>query len=121
MIKVRLVETDVLWLQEQEARRRLPFIQVLGAESIADLMTKNLTAGVIKGYLTKMKLRYAEGRSDIAQQLHGVSGASRCRLSLKGRSENNEVLGLGGHTSCNNSARTPCNNFMCAVRCFDVE
>ena len=81
--KVRHIETDVLRLQEQEARRILPLTKVAGAESIADLMTKNLSAGVIQGHLTKIKLRYAEGRSAIAQQLHSFSGADRCGLSGK--------------------------------------
>ena len=59
--KVRHIETDVLWLQEQEARRILPLTKVLGTETLADLMTKNLTAGAIQAYCTKRKLRYAEG------------------------------------------------------------
>ena len=57
-------------------------------------MTENQTAGVIQGYLTKMKLRYAEGRSDIAQLLHSFNGLNRCGVSGKGRSAQNEVLGL---------------------------
>ena len=91
--KVRHIETDVLWLQEQEARWTLPLNQSIGTESIADLMTKNSTAGMIQGYLTKTKLRYAEGRSDIAQHLQRFTGFDRCRLSGKGQSEHHEVLG----------------------------
>ena len=89
-------------------------------------MTKNLTAGVIRGYLRKMKLRYAEGRSDIAQQLNSFSGADRCGMSRKGRLEKEEVVGLEARTSCNNfmcdnTARISCNNFMCACCCLNVD
>ena len=59
--KVWHMEADVLWLQEQEARRTLPRIKFVETDNIADLITNNRTASVIRGYLTKMKLRYAEG------------------------------------------------------------
>ena len=61
-------DPDALWILEQEARQRLPLPKVLEAERIADHMTKDLTASVIPGYSTKMKIIYASGRSDIAQQ-----------------------------------------------------
>ena len=40
------IDTDVLWLQEQAARR---LYKVLGTEIVSDLMTKNMTAGIILG------------------------------------------------------------------------
>ena len=39
--KVRHVEVDVCWIQEQQARARLPLIKVDGSKNPADLMTKN--------------------------------------------------------------------------------
>ena len=48
--KVRYIDTDVLWLQEQQARRVLPLTKVFGTENISDLMTENLTASDINGY-----------------------------------------------------------------------
>ena len=40
--KVRHVEVDVLWIQEQQARVRLPPVKVDGSRNPADLMTNNL-------------------------------------------------------------------------------
>ena len=73
-----------------------------------------------------MKLRYAEGRSDIAQQLHSFSGADRCGLRGQGRLEKEEVVGLEARTSCNNficenTAWTSCHNFLCACCCLNVD
>ena len=45
--KVRHVEVDVLWIQEQQARSRLPLVKVLGTLNPADLMTKHLPRAVI--------------------------------------------------------------------------
>ena len=70
--KLRHIELDILWLQEQEARKLLPLNKVLGTDNIADLMTKNLTAAVIDRYVGMMGMRFAEGRSKIAQELHSV-------------------------------------------------
>ena len=50
----------------------LPLNKVLGTDNIADLMTKNLTAAVIDRYVGMMGMRFAEGRSKIAQELHSV-------------------------------------------------
>ena len=70
--KVRHIDTDVLRMQERAARRLLPLYKVLGTENVSDLMTKNMTAATLLGYLQRMGLEYVEGRSDIAQQLHAV-------------------------------------------------
>ena len=48
--KVRHIDTDVLWLQEQAARRQLPLYKVLGTENVSDLMTKKMTAATVLGY-----------------------------------------------------------------------
>ena len=50
----------------------LPLYEVLGTENVSDLMTKNMTAATILGYLQRMGLEYIEGRSDIAPKLHAV-------------------------------------------------
>ena len=78
-----------------------------------------------------MRLRYAEGGSDLAQQLHSFSGLDRCGVSWKGRPDRNEVLGSdcgaswkgrpGNHEVLGLGAQTSRNNFMCAVRCFNAE
>ena len=53
-----------------------PLYKVLGTENVSDLMTKNMTAATILGYLHWMGLEYIEGRSVIAQQLHAVQEQS---------------------------------------------
>ena len=45
--RVRHVRTDILWLQEQEARKVLPLHKVLGTEDMSDLTTKHLSANTI--------------------------------------------------------------------------
>ena len=40
--RVRHIEVDHLWIQEQEARRVLPISKVNGGDNPADLMTKNV-------------------------------------------------------------------------------
>ena len=64
--KLRHVETDILWLQEQAARRVLPLTKVLGTVNVADLMTNNLPAASINRYVEQMCLEFASGRSTIA-------------------------------------------------------
>ena len=69
---------------------------MLGADNIADLMTQNLAADVIAGYLAKMKLKSVEGRSNTAEQLHSMEGV--------------ELLQKDSATG------TRCNNTHCACR-----
>ena len=72
LAKVRHVDTDVLWLQEVEARRKLPICKVAGASNPADLMTKNLDAGKINQHVLFTRLAFAEGRAAAASKLHSV-------------------------------------------------
>ena len=71
--KVRHVEVDVLWIQEQQARSRLPLIKVLGTLNPADLMTKHLPRAEIIMNLKIVGLKETEGRSAKAAQLHLVA------------------------------------------------
>ena len=59
--KLRHIDLDVLWLQEQQARRLLPLDKVLGTDNIADLMTKNLPAATIDKYISMMGLKFEAG------------------------------------------------------------
>ena len=70
--KLRHIELDILWLQEQKARKLLPVDKVPGQDNVADLMTKNLAASVIDKYVDMLNLYFAGGRSEIAQNLHSV-------------------------------------------------
>ena len=71
--KLRHVELDVLWVQEQQARRLLPFRKVPGPLNPSDLMTKHVDQAHIEQYLSILNLKYAEGRATIAQKLHAIS------------------------------------------------
>ena len=70
--KLRHVELDVLWIQEQQARRLLPLRKVLGTKNPSDMMTKHVSQSHIEEYINILNLKYAEGRADIAQNLHSV-------------------------------------------------
>ena len=85
--RVRHIDVDVLWLQQQYARRILPIRKILGTKNPADLMTKNLARTIIDLYLSIMNIRKVQGRADVAQQLH----------SVKLDQTNVENIGLGRH------------------------
>ena len=70
--KVRHLDVNVLWLQEQCARKILPVAKVPGEDNIADLMTKHLGAAKIKKNIEMMHMKYVEGRASKAAQLHLV-------------------------------------------------
>ena len=70
--KWRHVEVDVLWIQEQQARRLLPLRKVPGPQNPSDMGTKNVPVAAMELYLDLLNLKYATGRSDIAQNLHSV-------------------------------------------------
>ena len=60
--KLRHVELDVLWIQEQQARRLLPLRKVPGPRNPLDMMIKNVD----------QILSLDIGRADIAQHLHSM-------------------------------------------------
>ena len=71
--KVRHLDVNVLWLQEQCARKLLPVAKVPGEDNPADLMTKHLVAPKVVKNTATMNMRRAEGRAGKAAQLHLVS------------------------------------------------
>ena len=62
----------MLWIQEKQARARLPLIKVDGTRNPADLMTKNLARSEIIKNLRIIGLVELEGRSERAAQLHSI-------------------------------------------------
>ena len=46
--KVRHVEVDVLWLQEQQARRQLPIAKIPGPQNPSDLCAKNVPVALLE-------------------------------------------------------------------------
>ena len=71
--KVRHLDVNVLWLQEQCARKILPVHKVPGEENPADLMTKHLGAAKVQGNIARMGMRFQSGRAGKAAQLHQLS------------------------------------------------
>ena len=70
--KVRHLDVNILWLQEQCARKVLPITKVPGEDNIADLMTKHLGAAKIKNNIDMMNMTFSDGRASKAAQLHLV-------------------------------------------------
>ena len=70
--KVRHLDVNVLWLQEQCARKLLPVSKVPGEDNPADLMTKHLVAPKIQKNIETLHMKYAGGRAGKAAQLHGL-------------------------------------------------
>ena len=74
--KVRHLDVNILWLQEQCARRILPVTKVAGDDNIADLMTKHLVSTKIIKNIAGMGLKFTDGRASKAAQLHSVGNGS---------------------------------------------
>ena len=72
--KVRHVEVDVLWLQEQQARRLHPIEKIPGPQKPSDLCTKNVPVGFLEQYMKQLNVYFEDGRAAVAQQLHAVLG-----------------------------------------------
>ena len=70
--KLRHVELDVLWIQEQQARRLLPLRKVPGPRNPSDMMTKNVDTAHIDLFLDLLNLRIGTERAVIARNLHSV-------------------------------------------------
>ena len=71
--KVRHLDVNVLWLQEQCARKILPVQKVPGEDNPADLMTKHLGAAKVLKNIEAMSMRFLEGRAAKAAQLHTLN------------------------------------------------
>ena len=70
--KLRHVEVDVFWIQEQQARRLMPLRKVPGPQNPADMGTKNIAVALMEQYLAQLNLESTAGRAAVAQQLHAV-------------------------------------------------
>ena len=70
--KLRHVEPDMLWIQEQYARRLLPLRMVPGSRNPSGMMTNNVDQAHIEMFHDILNLRFDMGRADIAQNLHST-------------------------------------------------
>ena len=73
LCRVRHIDVEVLWLQQQAARRLLPLNKIAGPENPGDLPTKHHAAEKMKKHIIRMRMHYTAGRAAIAARLHSVS------------------------------------------------
>ena len=59
--RVRHIDVNVLWLQEEEVRGRVPPSKIDGDRNPADLMTKHLDATKTATHLNRMSLVFKTG------------------------------------------------------------
>ena len=71
--KVRHIDVNCLWLQEQCAKKIVPLNQIPGEDNTADLMTKHLAIATILRHMKKFNFIHIGGRSYAAAKLHLVS------------------------------------------------
>ena len=72
LCKMRHLDLNNLWLQEQEVRMRAPIAKVPGSENPADLMTKHLAAREVEKYLGMMGMEFRTGRSEKTVEVHQI-------------------------------------------------
>ena len=63
--KVRHLDVNILWLQEQLAGDKVPLLKVLGTENSADLATKHLSQDMIHKHTERMNLGFREGGAEV--------------------------------------------------------
>ena len=61
MAKVRHIDVNVLWPQEQCAKKLVPLHKIPGLHNGADLMTKHLANPVIKKHIAQLDMDHREG------------------------------------------------------------
>ena len=83
--KIRHLDVNILWLQEQVAREKMPLLKVPGPDNSADLMTKHLAVETIKRHTARMHLEFRDGRAKKAVELQAVDYAKEGMLALRDR------------------------------------
>ena len=71
--KVRHIEVQYLWIQEQTKKGRFMLKKVKGEDNIADLLIKYLDQKSMHKLLTSMGIVALEGRASIAPKLLGAT------------------------------------------------
>ena len=75
--KVRHLDVNMLWLQEQLIRDKVPLIKIPGPYNCADLMTKHVPADLIKRHTGNIGLEFRDGRTEKAAKLQSVARLTR--------------------------------------------
>ena len=73
LCKVKHIDLDNLWLQEQEMRNIGPIVKVPGTPNPADLMTKALGEKEIIKNLGLLRIQLKQGRASTAANLHQLT------------------------------------------------
>ena len=77
LAKVRHLDVNCLWLQEQCSKKMVPLIKIPGEINTADLMTKHLVSPMIMRHVKNLNLDLREGRSEKAAKLHSITRSAR--------------------------------------------
>ena len=72
LAKVRHIDINRVWLQEQCAKKIVPLTKIPECAKSADLMTKHLCSPTNLGHAARLSLDLREGRSDKAAELRSV-------------------------------------------------
>ena len=103
--KVRHIDVNHLWLQEQCARKIIPLTKVDGTKNPSDLLTKHLSVAVIEKHLECLNLQYREGRSEKAARLHVITEKKKSlsKIGKEKRQEDNVIQqGVFDFEKCKN-------------------
>ena len=64
--KVRHLRTQGLWVQEVKANGRIKFMKILGEKNPADLLTKHMSAELMKRHMATLNVKVTAGRAETA-------------------------------------------------------
>jgi hypothetical protein len=60
--KVRHIEVNQLWLQDQVLSGKITLTKIAGTDNCADILTKHASAKILEGHLRRLDHRIREGR-----------------------------------------------------------
>ena len=69
---VKHIDLDHSWLQQEQARRLLPWEKNEGSPNPAESMTKNLPEAAIQRHIAMLNLEFMSVRAKAAAQLHSL-------------------------------------------------
>lgn len=96
----RHIDVNVLWLQDQAARDRLPLHNIFGTSNPADSMTKHFSSHQIEPYLKISHLEFPGGRAASAAELYPLIDSKSKPTKLSVRTPNSTSTPIIGE-SCN--------------------
>ena len=77
--KLRLVDTNELWILEKAAKGDLNFKKVAGVDTGADLFTKTLSLNEIQSHIHKLSVNYVGARPKRSQSSSNATRNGSCR------------------------------------------